>query len=124
MLEPLAIISRLARCKRPRISACPLDGFWLGRFHRHQVCANTGRAMKFRFLPVVRCSQGGPDEMRRFTFAMPALMALIILSASVRPAAAQYTSSSKYGTNGVQAPSLSDQNAPANIPEGEMALPQ
>jgi outer membrane protein len=80
--------------------------------------------MKFRFLPVVRCSQGGPDEMRRFTFAMPALMALIILSASVRPAAAQYTSSSKYGTTGVQAPSLSGQNAPANIPEGEMALPQ
>ena len=62
--------------------------------------------------------------MRRFTNAMPALMALIILFAIARPAAAQYTTSSKYGAGGVQAPSLSGQAAPANIPQGEMALPQ
>lgn len=62
--------------------------------------------------------------MRRFTYAMPALMAWIIFFAMARPVAAQYTGSSKYGTTGVQAPSLSGQNAPANIPQGEMALPQ
>jgi outer membrane protein TolC len=68
--------------------------------------------------------QGGPDEMRRLTYAMPALMALMISFAMVRPVAAQYTGSSQYGTTGVQAPSLSGQSAPANIPQGEMALPQ
>jgi outer membrane protein len=61
--------------------------------------------------------------MLRFTYARPALMALIILIATARPGAAQYTSSSAYGTTGVQAPSLSGQTAPTNIPEGEMALP-
>jgi outer membrane protein len=68
--------------------------------------------------------QGGPDEMRRFTYAMAALMAWIIFFAMARPAAAQYKGTSQYGPAGVQAPSLSGQSAPANIPQGEMALPQ
>jgi outer membrane protein len=62
--------------------------------------------------------------MRRFTSAMLALSVLPILCALARPAAAQYTSSSAYGTKGVQAPSLSGQAIPAAIPPGEMALPQ
>jgi len=62
--------------------------------------------------------------MRRFTNAMRALMACLIFFAMARPAAAQYTKSSQYGTTGVQAPSVSGQSAPANIPQGEMALPQ
>ncbi len=62
--------------------------------------------------------------MRRFTSAMLALSVLPILFALARPAAAQYTSSSAYGTSGVQAPSLSGQAIPAAIPPGEMALPQ
>ena len=44
--------------------------------------------------------------------------------AMARPVAAQYTGSSAYGPTGVQAPSLSGQGAPTNIPQGEMALPQ
>src|SRR5271154_218327 len=68
--------------------------------------------------------QGGPDKMLRFTYPRPALMALIMLIATARPGAAQYTSSSAYGTAGVQAPSLSGQATPANIPAGERALPQ
>ncbi len=62
--------------------------------------------------------------MLRFINATAAVIALLILFAIARPCAAQYTSSSTYGTAGVQAPSLSGQNAPANIPQGEMALPQ
>ncbi len=62
--------------------------------------------------------------MLRFINATAAVIALLILFAIARPCAAQYTSSSAYGTAGVQAPSLSGQNAPANIPQGEMALPQ
>ena len=62
--------------------------------------------------------------MRRFTSAMLALSVLPIVFAHARPAAAQYTSSSAYGTTGVQAPSLSGQAIPAAIPPGEMALPQ
>ncbi len=62
--------------------------------------------------------------MRRFTFAMLALSVLPMLCAIARPAAAQYTSSSAYGTSGVQAPSLSGQAIPSAIPAGEMALPQ
>jgi len=62
--------------------------------------------------------------MRLSTYAMPALMALAVSFAMARPAAAQYTKSSQYGTTGVQAPSVSGQSAPANIPQGEMALPQ
>ena len=62
--------------------------------------------------------------MRRFTYAMLALSALTILFALARPAEAQYTSSSAYGTAGVQAPSLSGQAIPAAIPQGEMARPQ
>jgi outer membrane protein TolC len=68
--------------------------------------------------------QGGPDKMRRFTYAMAALMAVTISFATARPVAAQYKGSSQYGPAGVQAPSLSGQSAPANIPQGEMALPQ
>jgi outer membrane protein TolC len=62
--------------------------------------------------------------MRRFTTAMLALSVLPILCALARPAEAQYTSSSAYGTSGVQAPSLSGQAIPSAIPPGEMALPQ
>jgi outer membrane protein len=62
--------------------------------------------------------------MRRFTSAMLALLFLPMLCAIARPAAAQYTSSSAYGTSGVQAPSLSGQAIPSAIPAGEMALPQ
>ena len=62
--------------------------------------------------------------MRRFTYAMAALMAVTISFATARPVAAQYKGSSQYGPAGVQAPSLSGQSAPANIPQGEMALPQ
>jgi outer membrane protein len=68
--------------------------------------------------------QGGRDTMRRFTSAMLALSVLPILCALARPAAAQYTSSSVYGTSGIQAPSLSGQAIPSAIPPGEMALPQ
>lgn len=62
--------------------------------------------------------------MLRFTYAIPALMALTIWFAMAQPVTAQYTGSSNYGPTGVQAPSLSGQSAPANIPQGEMALPQ
>ena len=62
--------------------------------------------------------------MRRYRSAMLALSVLPLLCAIARPAAAQYTSSSAYGTSGVQAPSLSGQAIPAAIPAGEMALPQ
>jgi outer membrane protein len=62
--------------------------------------------------------------MRRFTSAMLALSVIPILCALARPAAAQYKSSSTYGTTGVQAPSLSGQAIPSAIPPGEMALPQ
>lgn len=62
--------------------------------------------------------------MRRFTSATLALLFLPMLCAIARPAAAQYTSSSAYGTSGVQAPSLSGQAIPSAIPAGEMALPQ
>jgi outer membrane protein len=62
--------------------------------------------------------------MRRFTSAMLALSVVPILCALARPAAAQYKSSSAYGTSGVQAPSLSNQAIPSTIPPGEMALPQ
>jgi outer membrane protein len=62
--------------------------------------------------------------MRRSTHAMLAFSALTILFALVRPAEAQYTSSSAYGTSGVQAPSLSGQAVPSAIPQGEMARPQ
>jgi len=47
---------------------------------------------------------------------------LVMLNAG--PAAAQFKSSSKYGTSGVQAPSISGQAPPAAIPPGEMAVPQ
>jgi outer membrane protein len=62
--------------------------------------------------------------MRRFTSATLALSVLPMLFALAQPAAAQYTSSSAYGTKGVQAPSLSGQTIPSAIPPGEMALPQ
>ena len=62
--------------------------------------------------------------MLRFKSAMLALSVLPILFALARPAAAQYKSSSAYGSGGVQAPSLSGQAIPSTIPAGEMALPR
>ena len=52
--------------------------------------------------------------MRRFTSAMLALAFLPILFALARPAAAQYTSSSQYGTTGVPENFLIE-------PDGKMA---
>src|ERR1700693_1995212 len=122
MPEPLAIIARLARCKRPgraRPNARPgLAGFFIASI----ALQSSGDGVT---LPAsTSVMQGGPDTMRRFTSAMLALSVLPILCALARPAAAQYKSSSAYGTSGGQAPSLSGQAIPATIPPGEMALPQ
>ena len=61
--------------------------------------------------------------MLRKKCAVLAIGSLLVLL-NARPAAAQFKSSSKYGTSGVQAPSISGQAPPAAIPPGEMAVPQ
>jgi outer membrane protein len=61
--------------------------------------------------------------MSRTKYALLALLALPLASLATAPAFAQYKSSSKYGTSGVQAPSLSGQSAPQNLPAGELAVP-
>src|ERR1019366_3008596 len=122
MPEPLAIIARLARCKRPRARASASWHGWPVFFIASIALHNASDEVP---LPArASVMQGGPDTMRRFTSAMLALSVLPIVFAHARPAAAQYTSSSAYGTTGVQAPSLSAQAIPAAIPPGEMALPQ
>jgi outer membrane protein TolC len=65
--------------------------------------------------------------MSRIKYALlaPALpLAAILAGLIAGSAAAQYTSSSKYGTSGIQAPSLSGQTAPANLPAAAMARPE
>lgn len=62
--------------------------------------------------------------MSRSKNALLALFVLPLVAVMAAPALGQFKSSSQYGTGGVQAPSLSGQNAPAKLPPGEMALPQ
>jgi len=62
--------------------------------------------------------------MLRIKCAVLAVGSLLMVVLNAPPAAAQYKSSSKYGTSGVQAPSVSGQAPPAAIPPGEMAVPQ
>jgi outer membrane protein len=62
--------------------------------------------------------------MLRMKCAVLAIGSLLLVMLNARPAAAQFKSSSKYGTTGVQAPSISGQAPPAAIPPGEMAVPQ
>ena len=61
--------------------------------------------------------------MSRTKYALLAFLALPLAFLATAPAFAQYKSSSKYGTSGVQAPSLSGQSAPQNLPPGELAVP-
>ncbi len=68
--------------------------------------------------------QGGPDTMRRFTSATAGALVLLILFALARPAAAQYSSSSTYGTTRRAGAVVQRPERPATIPQGEMALPQ
>jgi outer membrane protein len=62
--------------------------------------------------------------MLRIKCAVLAVGSLLMVVLNAPPATAQYKSSSKYGTGGVQAPSISGQAPPAAIPPGEMAVPQ
>src|ERR1700732_3290086 len=68
--------------------------------------------------------QGGLRKMLRIKCAVLAVGSLLMVVLNAPQAAAQYKSSSKYGTGGVQAPSISGQAPPAAIPPGEMAVPQ
>jgi outer membrane protein len=61
--------------------------------------------------------------MSRLKFAPLLLIALALIGLPLERASAQYRSSSSYGTTGVQAPSISGLNAPATLPQQEMALP-
>ncbi|HEX4211563.1 MAG TPA: TolC family protein [Candidatus Binataceae bacterium] len=61
--------------------------------------------------------------MSRLKYARLLLLALALIGLPSGRAAAQYRSSSTYGTSGVQAPSISGLNAPATVPQQEMALP-
>jgi outer membrane protein len=61
--------------------------------------------------------------MSRTKYALLAFLALPLACLATAPAFAQYKSSSKYGTSGVQAPSLRGQSAPQNLPPGELAVP-
>jgi outer membrane protein len=58
--------------------------------------------------------------MSRIKYVLLVLLALLFAAR----ASAQYKSSSQYGTSGIQAPSLSGQTAPANLPAGELAIPE
>jgi outer membrane protein TolC len=62
--------------------------------------------------------------MLRIKYAVLAVGSLLMVVLNAPPAPAQFKSSSKYGTGGVQAPSVSGQAPPAAIPPGEMAVPQ
>jgi outer membrane protein len=61
--------------------------------------------------------------MSRMKYVLPALLILSLLPILSAPARAQFKSSSKYGTSGIQAPSLSGQTPPATLPAAEMARP-
>ncbi|HTT75900.1 MAG TPA: TolC family protein [Candidatus Binataceae bacterium] len=61
--------------------------------------------------------------MSRLKYAPLLLLAVAVVGLPLERAAAQYRSSSAYGTSGVQAPSISGLNAPTNVPQQEMALP-
>jgi outer membrane protein TolC len=62
--------------------------------------------------------------MSRSKYALFALGVLPILALSAAPVVAQYKSSSKYGSSGVQAPSVSGQAPPATLPAAELARPE
>src|SRR6267378_492765 len=62
--------------------------------------------------------------MSRSKYALFALGVLPILALSATPVVAQYKSSSKYGSSGVQAPSVSGQTPPATLPAAELARPE
>ena len=61
--------------------------------------------------------------MSRLKYAPLLLLAVALIGLPLERATAQYRSSSAYGTSGVQAPSISGLNAPATVPQEEMALP-
>ena len=61
--------------------------------------------------------------MSRLKYAPLLLLAVALIGLPLERATAQYRSSSTYGTSGVQAPSISGLNAPATVPQEEMALP-
>jgi outer membrane protein len=61
--------------------------------------------------------------MSRLKYAPLLLLALAFIGLPPQQAEAQYRSSSAYGTSGVQAPSISGLNAPATVPQQELALP-
>ena len=62
--------------------------------------------------------------MSRSKNALLALLVVMILAIGAGRVAAQYQSSSKYGTSGVQAPSVSGQTPPATLPAAELARPE
>jgi len=62
--------------------------------------------------------------MSRTKYVLLVLLALPLALLLAARASAQYKSSSQYGTSGIQAPSLSGQTAPANLPAGELAVPE
>lgn len=62
--------------------------------------------------------------MSRTKYALLALLALPLALLFAAPAAAQYKASSQYGTSGVQAPSVSGQTPPANLPAAELVRPE
>ena len=115
----MAIIARTIRCKYARI--LPAFG---GRAaaallpasseHQGEISARAGLAVRI---------QGGFDEMLRLKYAPLVLAVLAVIALPAEWAAAQYRSSSAYGTSGVQAPSISGINAPAAISQEELALP-
>lgn len=61
--------------------------------------------------------------MSRLKYAPLLLLVLVLIGLPLERAAAQYRSSSTYGTSGVQAPSISGYNAPLTVPQQETALP-
>ncbi|HUN59069.1 MAG TPA: TolC family protein [Candidatus Binataceae bacterium] len=61
--------------------------------------------------------------MSRLKYAPLLLLGLAVIGLPSERAIAQYRSSSTYGTSGVQAPSISGLNAPATVPQEELALP-
>jgi outer membrane protein len=62
--------------------------------------------------------------MSRTNNVLLAVLTASLAAAIAAPVAAQYQSSSRYGNAGIQAPSVSGQTAPANLPSGYMMTPQ